>query len=137
MSSFCGPVAILLIQMSLMTCSSSHFHEKYFGMNKLINGFFNMINLKMTNQDFCYMTERTLKMTNLLMTLNLASLLHLTLCVVFNKTLRASETGKLMRCGPPNRIDDFESNLKSGLKRRIIVDSDFNDLIESMISIFD
>ena len=45
--------------------------------------------------------------------------------------------GKLMRLGPPNRIDDFESNLKSEFERRIVVDSDTYDLIESTISIFD
>ena len=39
--------------------------------------------------------------------------------------------GKLMRLGSPNRIDDFESNLKSESERRIVVDSDSNDLIES------
>ena len=38
---------------------------------------------------------------------------------------------KLMRLGSPNRIDDFESNLKSESERRIVVNSDSNDLIES------
>ena len=42
-----------------------------------------------------------------------------------------------MRLGSPNRIDVVESNLKSEFDRRIIVDSDSNDLIESTILIFD
>ena len=42
-----------------------------------------------------------------------------------------------MRFGLPNRIDVVESSLNSGFYRRIIVDSDFNDLIESTRSIFD
>ena len=42
-----------------------------------------------------------------------------------------------MRFGLPNRIDIVESSLKSGFDRRIIVDSDFNDVIESTRSIFD
>ena len=41
-----------------------------------------------------------------------------------------------MRLGSPNRIDVVESNLKSEFDRRIIVDSDFNDLIESKINLF-
>ena len=41
---------------------------------------------------------------------------------------------KLMRFGLPNQIDVVESNLKSGFDRRIIVDSDYNDLIESTIT---
>ena len=44
---------------------------------------------------------------------------------------------KLMRLGSPNRIDVFESNLKSEFDRQIIVDLDSNDLIELTISIFD
>ena len=43
--------------------------------------------------------------------------------------------GKLMRLESPNRIDVIESNLKSDFDRRIIVDSDSNDLIESTITI--
>ena len=42
-----------------------------------------------------------------------------------------------MRFGLPNRIDVVESSLKSEFDRRIIVDSDSNDLIESTMSIFD
>ena len=42
-----------------------------------------------------------------------------------------------MRFGLPNRSDVVESSLKSEFDRRIIVDSDFKDLIESTISIFD
>ena len=42
---------------------------------------------------------------------------------------------KLMRLGSPNRIDVVELNLKSKFDRRIIVDSDSNDLIESSITI--
>ena len=38
---------------------------------------------------------------------------------------------KLMRFGLPNRIDVVDSNLKSESERRIVVDSDSNDLIES------
>ena len=52
----------------------------------------------MINQVLCKMTDCTLKMTDctlkmtdLLMTLNLNSLQHLTVCVAFNKTLRASK----------------------------------------------
>ena len=37
---------------------------------------------------------------------------------------------KLMQLASPNRIDVVESNLKSESERRIIVDSDSNDLIE-------
>ena len=44
---------------------------------------------------------------------------------------------KLMQFGLPNRIDVVESNLKSEYNRQIIVDSDFNDLIESTMSIID
>ena len=51
--------------------------------------------------------------------------------------LLPSANGKLMRFGLPNQIDVVESSLKSGFDRRIIVDSDFNDLIESTRSIFD
>ena len=42
-----------------------------------------------------------------------------------------------MRFGLPNRIDVVKSSLESGFDRRIIVDSDFNDLIESTMSIID
>ena len=41
------------------------------------------------------------------------------------------DLSKLMQLGSPNWIDDFESNLKSESERRIVVDSDSNDLIES------
>ena len=44
---------------------------------------------------------------------------------------------KLMRLGSANRIDDFESKSRSEFDRRIIVDSDSNDLIKSSITIFD
>ena len=47
------------------------------------------------------------------------------------------QSSKLMRLGVANRIDVFESNLESEIDRRIVVDSDSNDLIESTISIFD
>ena len=39
---------------------------------------------------------------------------------------------KLMRLGVPNRIDVVESNLESEFDCRILVDSDSNDLIESI-----
>ena len=42
-----------------------------------------------------------------------------------------------MRLASANRIDIVESNLKSESERRIIVESDFNEYIESTRSIFD
>ena len=50
-----------------------------------------MTDFKMTDHIFCKMTNLTLKMTNLLKTLNLTSRWHLTFHVAFNKTLRASK----------------------------------------------
>ena len=44
---------------------------------------------------------------------------------------------KLMPLASAKRIDVVESNLKSESERRILVDSDSNDLIESSRSIFD
>ena len=42
-----------------------------------------------------------------------------------------------MQLEVPNRIDVVESNLESEFDCRIIIDSDFNDLIESTMSIID
>ena len=42
-----------------------------------------------------------------------------------------------MQFGLPNRINVVESNLESEFDCRIIVDSDFNDLIELTMSIID
>ena len=59
----------------------------------------------------------------------------------FDKWLNLSEIAsvisKLMRLASANGIDVVESNLKSESERRILVDSDSNDLIESLRSIFD
>ena len=52
-----------------------------------------------------------------------------------NQTYFEWQNNKLMRFGLPNRIDVVEWNLKSEFDRRITVDSDSNDLIESMITI--
>ena len=53
----------------------------------------------------CKMTSRTFEMTDLVTTLNLNSLQHLTFCVVFNKTLRASKASEASEAGGPVQAD--------------------------------
>ena len=51
----------------------------------------NQMLCEMTNHVLCKMTDPTLKMTNLLTTLKLTSLQHLTFCLLNNETLILKE----------------------------------------------
>ena len=53
----------------------------------------------MTDQVLCKITNRTLKMTDLLTTLNLTSLQHLTFRVEFNETMRTSAASRASKAG--------------------------------------